>query len=135
VFKLTPEGSIRAWTNPSNVFLAILVLTLTGGVYWFVLPAVALGLEVKLMMWASGAYTAALGVSIGVAGLKSRKANDVADEIRDVSYGRLEAIWREQRCVVQDQDGSVVPSACAVLEDVPSAASPTAAGEDERPTS
>jgi hypothetical protein len=40
LWKETREGSVRAWTNPSNVFLGLLALILTVGCFAFVFPAV-----------------------------------------------------------------------------------------------
>jgi hypothetical protein len=96
VFKLTPEGSIRPWTTPSNIFLAVLVLILTAGTFWFVQPSAASSREVAIFAWLSGTYTAALIVSIGVAGLKRRTQNDVADGIGEFSYASLLEEWRKQ---------------------------------------
>lgn len=106
LFKATPEGSIRSWTNPSNIFIGVMAVFLSLGAFWFVGPAVALYGSVRAMRWFSGIYTAALATSVIVAGWKRRTENEVADEPTGVTYRTLRPSWADRAAAAVARDES-----------------------------
>jgi hypothetical protein len=69
IWKTTREGSIRAWTNPLNVFFTLVAVTLTAAALWFSLPA-AWNSRALWYMWLSS-----LVISSGAArGCRHRRA-------------------------------------------------------------
>lgn len=88
LWKTHEEGSIRAWTNPSNVFFGALATLLTAGALVFPLPAVRSSGLLAGFWWTAGGFVLAVLVAIIVAGGKRVKANEVADRLQ-LSYDGL----------------------------------------------
>ena len=78
LFKTTAEGSIRSWTNPSNIFVGFFALGTSLGAFVFVNPAVG-DAVVNTVRWFSGLCVGGLVVTIGWAGWARRDQNEVAD--------------------------------------------------------
>lgn len=92
LFTRTREGSIRSWTNPSNIFLGGFALAASIGTFFFINPAVG-NPVVNILRWLSAIYTAALVAAAGRAGWTRRHENDVAAEPTDNTYASLRPTW------------------------------------------
>jgi len=62
IWKETPEGSYRAWTNPSNVIFGLVALTLPSAALWFGFPAVRNSNE--LLLWSFWFFSLTVFVSL-----------------------------------------------------------------------
>lgn len=86
LWKTTPEGTIRPWTNPSNVLFGVVALLLTIVALWFPWPAVtstgAPGLLQALWLVAL-AFPILLVLIVGYIGLRRVSRNNVADPPTD----------------------------------------------------
>ena len=81
LWKTTREGTIRAWTNPSNVFFGLVAVATTAAALWFPLPAVRNGDSglLRAFWWTASLFTAALLIVVVVVGLIRVSQNNVAD--------------------------------------------------------
>lgn len=77
LFKATPEGSVRLWTNPSNIFLGLFAVGTSLGSFGFANPAVGDPI-VNTVRWCSVVFTVALSAAVIGAGWPRRYQNDVA---------------------------------------------------------
>ena len=91
LWKDTPHGSVRIWTNPSNVFFASTVLMLTVGVLWFSRPAVTMSTSPLLaVFWWGATGTTGLLVLLAVGiGLRNISTNHVARPLDQETWHEL----------------------------------------------
>ena len=92
LFKTTPEGSIRHWTNPSNIFLGVFALGTSVGAFIFVNPAVG-NAWVNVVRWFSASFTVALAIAVLWAAWPRRYRNEVADRPSRTTYRSLKPEW------------------------------------------
>ena len=83
IWKESAEGSVRAWTNPSNVIFGLVALTLPSGALWFGFPAVWNSKSALLWTFWIFSFAVLCGlVMLAVClGLKNLAKNDVARPI------------------------------------------------------
>ena len=90
-WKETREGSVRAWTNPSNIYFGLVAVTLPVAALWFAWPAVLLaGSGMLWTFWlGAAAISASLVVLVVVVGWRNRHKNRVARPIRKEDWDEL----------------------------------------------
>jgi hypothetical protein len=90
-WKETPEGSVRAYTNPSNVYFGLVALILPGAALWFARPAVAVASSTMLssFWWGSlGVFVSLVVLAISL-GIRNIRKNKVARPIDANSWNHL----------------------------------------------
>ena len=94
LWKEVPEGSVRAWTNPSNVYFGLAALILTSGALWFPWPALAVAASPMLSVfwWSALTITVSFVVLAIVLGVRNIRANRVA---RALSKDLWDQLWRD----------------------------------------
>lgn len=80
LWRNTPEGSIRSWTNPTNVFSALVVIGLTVASLWFGAPAAWNNTTIWWVWMISLGFFLALIVVVITVGISRIKVNRVADQ-------------------------------------------------------
>jgi hypothetical protein len=86
LFKTTSEGSIRQWTNPSNIFLGVFAVGASVGSFIFVNPAVG-NRVVNAVRWSSVAFTIALVIAVlGAEWVRRRRMKSLIRPRRNWSH-------------------------------------------------
>jgi hypothetical protein len=90
-WKETSEGSVRAYTNPSNVYLAVVALVLPVGALWFARPAVVVAQSGMLssFWWGSLGIFGSLILLAVILGITNIRKNKVARPITGESWDKL----------------------------------------------
>lgn len=97
-WKESPEGSFRAWTNPSNVIFGLVALTLPSAALWFGFPAVWNAGGMLRVFWGfSFLLLVSFVVLVVYLGIKYIERNNVARPL-ETKWERLrESLPRERR--------------------------------------
>jgi hypothetical protein len=79
IWKTLPEGSIRAWTNPSNVFFTLVAIALTIASLWFSAPAAWNHRGLWWVWFVALLFPISLLVVVTFVGVRRIRVNEVAD--------------------------------------------------------
>jgi hypothetical protein len=79
LWRTTDEGTVRPWTNSSNIFLGLLAIVLTIASFVFPIPAIRVSSFLSALWLVSLVFVASVISAITIAGWRRRRDNQVAD--------------------------------------------------------
>lgn len=77
-WKSSKYGTIRAWTNPLNVFFTVSTVGLTVSVLWFSWPATSASTALAVFWWSGLSVNIIVAAVVGILAFKLRHQNFVA---------------------------------------------------------
>jgi hypothetical protein len=104
LWKEIPEGSVRAWTNPSNIYFGLAALILTAGALWFSWPALetSASLMLTVFWWGAVAVTSSFVILAVALGIKNMRTNRVARPLDKELWEHLWSHSRKDRRTLRD---------------------------------